>query len=471
MPPLPLTTLLHTALPRLTARARAVVSALGACNGEAPPAGELAAMVGMHSRYQLARLLRREGLPPLEELAAWARVLYWMHEAASRHGSLRDLARRAGVDTATAYRVVRRVTGRRWSELQRTGLATALRQFRDRCTILQGTAAPPPRAPTASALAPYTRDSGEHALLDGSPWRLPRHPTPVLTGRLPVTGRPFDVVIGRNQTAYVTRASAAAVDRVLLDPLRPAGSVRTGAVPTRLVLSQAGNRAYVTNQFTEDIGVIDLHRSRQIAAIAVPGHPMAVVLSRDGRTLFVTTNLDRLYAIPLGGPSSMGCAVVPHACAEIALDPSGTRLYVPTWRAGTVLEVELPSLRTTRTIRVGGRVQGLSVPRNGRTLFAANEDGWLDVIRLSTGARIARLELGSPAFGVAVSPDDGAVYVGLPLAGQVLVLDPLTLAVMAILRPGGRPRHIAFEASGRFALVANEAGWVDLVGDSRLAVA
>ena len=74
----------------------------------------------------------------------------------------------------------------------------------------------------------------------------------------------------------------------------------TGAVPTRLVLSQRGNRAYVTNQFTEDIGVIDLERSRQIGAIAVPGHPMAVVLSRDGRTLFVTTNLDQLYAIPLG---------------------------------------------------------------------------------------------------------------------------------------------------------------------------
>jgi len=105
---------------------------LAAFNGHAPPAGELAAMVGMHSRYQLARLLRREGLPPLEELAAWARVLYWKHETDARRGSLRELARRAGVDTATPYRVVRRVTGRRWSELQRTGLATALRQFRDR---------------------------------------------------------------------------------------------------------------------------------------------------------------------------------------------------------------------------------------------------------------------------------------------------------------------------------------------------
>src|SRR5438105_9792466 len=177
MPPLPLTTLLHTALPRLTARARAVVSALGACNGEAPPAGELAAMVGMHSRYQLARLLRREGLPPLEELAAWARVLYWMHEAASRHGSLRDLARRAGVDTATAYRVVRRVTGRRWSELQRTGLAPALRQFRDRCTLLRAAAHAPRPAPTAAGLTPGIRESIERSPFDRSPWCRTPPPT------------------------------------------------------------------------------------------------------------------------------------------------------------------------------------------------------------------------------------------------------------------------------------------------------
>ena len=466
MPPLPLTTLLHTALPHLTAQARAVVSVLAAFNGHAPPAGELAAMVGMHSRYQLARLLRREGLPPLEELAAWARVLYWKHETDARRGSLRELARRAGVDTATAYRVVRRVTGRRWSELQRTGLATALRQFRDRCTILRAAADAPRRAPTAAGLTPEIMESIERRPFERSPWRLPRHPTPVLTARLPVTGRPFDVVIGRNQTAYVTRASAASVDCVLLDPLRAGGSVPTGAVPTRLVLSQRGNRAYVTNQFTEDIGVIDLERSRQIGAIAVPGHPMAVVLSRDGRTLFVTTNLDQLYAIPLGAASAMACAPVPNACAEMALDPSGTRLYVPTWCAGTVLEVELPALRVTRTIRVGGKVQGLSVPRVGGTLFVANEDGWLDVIRLSTGARLARLDLGSPAFGVAVSPDDGAAYVSLPGAGRVVVVNPLTLGVVAVLQPGGTPRHIAFDASGRYALVANEAGWVDLVGRS-----
>ena len=77
MPPLPLTTLLQAALPELSTRTRAVLSTLGCYNGDVPAAGEVATLVGMRSRFQLARTLRQEGLPPFEELAGWARVLYW----------------------------------------------------------------------------------------------------------------------------------------------------------------------------------------------------------------------------------------------------------------------------------------------------------------------------------------------------------------------------------------------------------
>src|SRR5881398_1932692 len=161
MPPLPLTALLETNLPRLSRNGRAIVGALGCFNGKPQSPSQVASLIGLRTRFQLARALRREGLPPLEELAAWTRVLYWKHETDARRGSLRELARRAGVDTATAYRVVRRVTGRRWSELQRTGLATALRQFRDRCTILRAAADAPRRAPTAAGLTPEIMESIE----------------------------------------------------------------------------------------------------------------------------------------------------------------------------------------------------------------------------------------------------------------------------------------------------------------------
>src|SRR5213082_2023088 len=46
----------------------------------------------------------------------------------------RRMARRERLDPAVAYRLVRRATGLRWSDVRRAGLAAALQRLRDLCT-------------------------------------------------------------------------------------------------------------------------------------------------------------------------------------------------------------------------------------------------------------------------------------------------------------------------------------------------
>src|SRR5467141_4897822 len=121
MPPLQLTSLLQDTLPHLSYNGRALISALGCVNGRTPGSQELASWLGFHDRYQLARAMRREGLPPLETLGGWARTLYWLLESETSGATLRKLAERDHLDPAVAYRLVRRVTGRseeHTSELQ-----------------------------------------------------------------------------------------------------------------------------------------------------------------------------------------------------------------------------------------------------------------------------------------------------------------------------------------------------------------
>src|SRR5256885_8979116 len=139
MPPLQLTSLLQDSLPHLSSKGRAVLSALGCVNGRVPGSAELAAWLGFHDRYQFARAMRREGLPPLETLGGWARTLYWLLESETSGATLRELAERDHLDPAVAYRLVRRVTGRRWSEIRREGLALILLHFRDQCRDGLGT--------------------------------------------------------------------------------------------------------------------------------------------------------------------------------------------------------------------------------------------------------------------------------------------------------------------------------------------
>src|SRR6266436_8405912 len=144
MPPLQLTNLLHTTLPHLSKNGRAMLSALGCLNGRPPASNELATWLGFHDRYQFARAMRREGLPPLETLGGWARTLYWLLESETSGVTLRKLAERDNLDPAVAYRLIRRITGRRWSEIRRDGMALALLRFREKCRDRLAAASPAP---------------------------------------------------------------------------------------------------------------------------------------------------------------------------------------------------------------------------------------------------------------------------------------------------------------------------------------
>lgn len=471
MPPLLLTTLLETALGELSPTSRAVVSTLGCRNGLAPSAGDVASWVGLRDRYQLARALHRDGLPPFGQLARWTRVLYWMLEAESNHRALLDVARREHVDPAVAYRLVRRVTGLRWSQARKIGLPGLLSRLSTHHRGSTEHAAP--------------RSDDDHACLARQPWRaspaqrLPaaveiavsRHPAPQgrppreLAGRVQVPSSPFDVTIPNGGTVCVTRLHAATIDYLGFEPpwFGVLDRLPTGPVPTRLVCDPSSGRGYVTLQFANEVAVIDLVKRRHVRRIPVPGNPLAASLSPDGRTLFVTTNLDLLCRIDTTLGRVTGSLRIPQASFSLASDQTGQTLYVSTWKAGHVLEVDTRRLQVKRAFDVGGAVQDVVVVPDSSTLYAANERGWLDAIALCAGRRVARVDLHAPALSLAVSPGAAFLYVGLTFAGRVVILDRNTLTTVGVIKTDGKPRGIAFDATTGAGFIANEAGWVDVV--------
>jgi len=461
MPPLQLTNLLHRTLPDLSPNGRAILSALACMNGRPPSLAELAAWLGFQDRYQLARALRREGLPPMETLGGWTRTLYWIIQSQSTGATLRELARRERLDPAVAYRLVRRVTGRRWSELCDDGLAAALLNFRDNCRSRAGIALTRHRL-TDHARSPHPARNGLVLLPERSDARPAARLRGTLDKRVSISGAPFDIALTSSNVALVTRHHAAAVDVLELSPPRVAQTINVGPVPSRVVPNAQGDMAYVTGQFAEAIDIVDVQRGEQIAEVPVAGHPLGAVLSRDGRFLYVATNCDRLVALSLARRAVVGDIAIPLGSLQMCRHPSGHRLYASGWRTGLVTEIQIPSLRVLRTFDVGGIVQEVAVSPDGETLYVANEAGWLDVIHLAPGTRGARVDLGSAAMGLAISADQADIVVGLLFAGEVAIMDRQTLEIRATLQTGGRPRLMTAHPKGAV-LVANEAGWVDVI--------
>jgi YVTN family beta-propeller protein len=64
---------------------------------------------------------------------------------------------------------------------------------------------------------------------------------------------------------------------------------------------------------------------------------------------------------------------------------------------------------------------------------------------------------------MALSPDEAHLYVSIPGAGAVQVVNTASRSIVHTVSVRGRPRRIAFDYHGGTAVVANESGAVDFV--------
>ena len=130
---LDLRTAVPQAVPWLSPLGHKILSTLIACDGKIGSVEVFAHNAGFTSRHQLARLLHREGLPPLEELGAWVYTLGRLLDWEASHVSLCKSALWSGDDPGTHYRRIQHLCGVRWSEARTVGFDHMLVRFVQRC--------------------------------------------------------------------------------------------------------------------------------------------------------------------------------------------------------------------------------------------------------------------------------------------------------------------------------------------------
>src|SRR5258707_9769917 len=112
---------------------REVIRALSTIGGLTPSANAIARHVRCLNRHQLARRLAEDGLPPLQVLRAWIRLVTWVLSWQATGTSLYSLATAEGLDPAVCYRTIKKITGLRWREVCTRGAAWVLLQLTSRC--------------------------------------------------------------------------------------------------------------------------------------------------------------------------------------------------------------------------------------------------------------------------------------------------------------------------------------------------
>jgi YVTN family beta-propeller protein len=207
-----------------------------------------------------------------------------------------------------------------------------------------------------------------------------------------------------------------------------------------------GPYAYVSNEGSGDLTVIDTARDEVVGTVKVGRRP---------RGLRVDPRGERVYVALSGSPAQ------PPGVSPAFLQP-------PDRSADGIGVVDVASRRLVAILPSGQDPETFDLLPDGKTLVVSNEETAEASIVDVEGARLAaRVAVGEAPDGVTTAPGGALVAVTSESDHRVDFVDPVARAVVARVPTCLRPRTVVFTPDGALAFATCEEGAAVQVIDAR----
>ncbi|EFL26610.1 putative IPT/TIG domain protein [Streptomyces himastatinicus ATCC 53653] len=275
-----------------------------------------------------------------------------------------------------------------------------------------------------------------------------------LLGRHALGEDPMMLLLADPQTLSATD-TVSRRSTLLLTP--SVATIPVGGSPLGVTLTPDGGRAYVANQSSDDISVIDTATNTVTVTIAAPGGPRLLSFSPDGTRAYVTL-FDTGSVGVIDTATNVLTTTIPVGAGAVqcALTPDGTRAYVTCQTAGVVSVIDTTTNSVTTPITGLSLPTGAAVSPDGARVYVPNAgDGTVAVIDTATNTVSASILTGDVPILVALTPDGTRAYVSVAGENAVKVIDTATNTVTAAIPVGNGPRMVAMSPDGTAVYVAD----------------
>ncbi|WP_167467837.1 beta-propeller fold lactonase family protein [Arthrobacter oryzae] len=239
----------------------------------------------------------------------------------------------------------------------------------------------------------------------------------------------------------------------------PAG-MDTGQHPAGVAISPDGAAAYVTNEGSNSISVLDPRAETVRSTIAVGPGPRGVAVRPDGAQAYVTNSGDNTVSVIDTATGTLS-ATIPvgsgWGASGVAFTPDGAKAYVTNAGEGTVAVIHVASASLKAVVPVGVQPVAVSFTPDGSRVFVANSsDKTVSVIATASDQVVTTIPVGTGPRSIAVTPDGSKALITNTGTNSISIIDIATNRVSTV-PVGSSPAGIALTAAGARALVA-EAG-------------
>jgi len=227
-------------------------------------------------------------------------------------------------------------------------------------------------------------------------------------------------------------------------------NISVGGGPYYVTSSPDGSTVYVSNLLDGTISVISTKSNTVTGTITVGEFPSAMVISPDGKTLYVanqsSNNISVVNTATNTAPPGFFANGPPNG---LAISPDGTRLYVISNYNNSFAVVNTANNMVIATLQVGQYPSGIVLNASGTRAYVTNySDNTISVVNIVTNTIAATVNVGPNPQGVTISPDGKQVFVANLGDNTISVINAITNSVATTISPGGKIGGMQVSADG-----------------------
>ncbi len=240
-------------------------------------------------------------------------------------------------------------------------------------------------------------------------------------------------------------------------------TVGTRPVAAAIYATSKNSYAYIGNEGSDNVSVIDLSTKSVIKTIPVGQSPVSIAInSSTGKGYVANFKSDKVSILTLSTNTVSATIAVGSEPASVAINTTPNKIYVANSKSDTVSVIDGKSSTVTATIPVGQSPVCVAVNSVKSMAYSVNSKGnSVSAINLSTNAVTATIPVGPGPESMAIDTSKNTGYVANLFSDSVSVLNLSTNAVTGTYAVGRDPIAVAFYSP--YLIVATQRGdglWV-----------
>jgi YVTN family beta-propeller protein len=252
--------------------------------------------------------------------------------------------------------------------------------------------------------------------------------------------------------AYITNQGSHDVSVIDLATQKVVATVPVGRSPAGVVASSRAGRVFISNPDSKTISVIDMRAQRVVDTFAAGDGPVGIDAAPDGAFVYAADwYRNRLLVFEAGAAPGRASAyteiAVGQAPAGVAATDRAGMVFVAERDDDSVALVDAPGKRVRARVHVGDHPFALLFDAPRQRLYALNvmsdDVSVIDTRDLDHLAVIATIKVGKAPYGAALTTGGAMIYVTNQHDDTVSVIDAQTMKLAHTLKGFGYPEGVA----------------------------